>query len=313
MNKPFLNSNDLANYVVCPEAWRLKLEQPRVAEPDQRRERSQELRQAWSQSLDLNARLKGYAKVCFVALLALTLLVFFLDAYRGEFIADIKTRQEQQAVKNSNLIGQWELPVELGSLLLVLGLSIFLWDLIDRRSKSLQSAAGLSKKAETLALGQGEKLPLTEYTSEALGLQTKPDALISEQGQTIPVDLHPLAKKVRDRHVIKLIAHCRLMEEAEGSPPPYGLLLLGTEQRRVRIAYTPEKKRWLESLIDEMNSIREGIPAVPSPSIYKCKACDVRILCKHSAYRDRPEKNSTNPLEETEYDNSHNDNSPEEN
>ena len=40
----------------------------------------------------------------------------------------------------------------------------------------------------------------------------------------------------------------------------------------------------MESMMDEMRSIMDGVPAIPSPSTFKCKSCDVRLICQHSAY-----------------------------
>ena len=117
-----------------------------------------------------------------------------------------------------------------------------------------------------------------------VGLSGRPDALIKDDGAVIPVSIKPMSKKVRDRHVIELIAHLRLVEEDEGVRPPYGILLMGKGARKVKIRNTEEKQRWLESLIDEMNSIIGGVPAVPAPALYKCKHCDVNRICKHSAY-----------------------------
>ncbi len=125
-------------------------------------------------------------------------------------------------------------------------------------------------------------MPGKSYASAELGLRGKPDAVIREKNQIIPVDIHPLANKIRDRHVVQMLAHLRLMEENEGVRPEHGILLMGKNQRKVLLKNTPEKQRWLETLIDEMHSIMDGIPAVPSPTPQKCRACDVRGICEFS-------------------------------
>ncbi|HQH26507.1 MAG TPA: Dna2/Cas4 domain-containing protein [Oligoflexia bacterium] len=174
-------------------------------------------------------------------------------------------------------------PTEIVLLLLVLGLIIVMWDLFDRRSKSARKETGLDEKTEVLSVRGGSTLPGKEYYSEELALVSKPDALIKEEGMVIPVDVKPMTDKVRDRHVVAMLLHLKLMEEITGERPPYGILLMGQKRRQVKIKNTEEKQRWLDSLIDEMRSICDGVPAVPAPSVYKCKHCDVRAICTHKA------------------------------
>ena len=60
---------------------------------------------------------------------------------------------------------------------------------------------------------------------------------------------------------------------------------MGQKGRIVKVKNTPEKQRWLETLLDEMNSILDGVPAVAAPSFKKCKVCDVKNRCKFSAVK----------------------------
>jgi CRISPR/Cas system-associated exonuclease Cas4 (RecB family) len=173
-------------------------------------------------------------------------------------------------------------PTEIVLLLLILGLIIFMWDLFERRSSSIRKEAGLEEKTELISLRGGTCLPSKECFSPSLGLTSKPDALIKEEGYVIPVDVKPMTNKVRDRHVIALFAHMRLIEETEGKRPPYGILLMGEKRRRVKIKNSEEKQRWLDALLEEMRSICDGVPAVPAPSTYKCRSCDVHGICKYS-------------------------------
>lgn len=176
------------------------------------------------------------------------------------------------------------IPAEILLLILVLGVLIFIWDLFDRRSKGIQEDAGLSTSSEVLAVAGSSYLPGKEYSSKELGLSGKPDALVREDGFIIPVDIKPMTQKVRDRHIVQLLAHLRLIEETEGVRPPYGILIMGKKGRVIHVKNTDDKQRWLQTLIDEMHSIMDGVPAVPAPAPLKCKSCDVRELCKHSAY-----------------------------
>lgn len=175
-------------------------------------------------------------------------------------------------------------PNEVMLLLIILGILIFVWDMFDRLSKKHRKGTGLTEQAAMVALTGSSYLPSKRYVSTELGLSSKPDALMQEGNAVIPVDRKPLSKKVHDRHVVQLLMHMKLIELEENIRPPYGILLLGPELRTVRVKNTPEKQRWLDTLIDEMRSIMDGVPAVPSPTYQKCKRCDVQKHCKFSAY-----------------------------
>lgn len=275
----WITAGDVANYAVCPEAWRLKMlgaasrrENPRSAE-------SREIRREWVEKQELSSQLAYYAKVAYVLLLSLTILVFLLEHFRPEFLAAVLSHARSSEPGHPATISN--VPEEIISLMLVLGLIIYMWDLFLRRSARTRRESGLEATSEAVAVKGSTQLPGREFIYDAEQLRSKPDALIREGNSLIPVDIHPLAGKVRDRHVLQLLMHLRLIEFVDGTRPDYGVLLMGKEQRRVEIKNTDEKQRWLETLIDEMRSIMDGVPAVPSPSRFKCRSCDVRQICTH--------------------------------
>ncbi len=283
--RPIITAAEVANYVVCPEAWRLKLTLKGAAERQEteRTEQSREARKAWVEQQDLSSKLRKYAKIAYLLLFALVITVFLWEHKRGGNI-----RGGPKSLGTSEpILAAGEIPSEILYLLLVLGLIIFMWDLFDRRSKSIQKDSGLGEKAETISVRGSSQLPEKDYESKSLGLRSKPQAVVREEAHLVPVDIYPLAKKVHDRHVVPLFIHMRLMEEVDGERPPYGLLLMGEEQRRVKIINSEDKQRWVETLIDEMHSILDGVPAVPTPSKYKCMRCDVRGICKFSLSKDQ--------------------------
>ena len=289
--RTIITAAEVANYVVCPEAWRLKNTLRGAAERQEteRNEQSREIRKAWVDQQDLSSKLRRYAKIAYLLLFALVITVFVWEHKRGGNIRSAVKPRGTQPLDESLLVAR-EIPSEILYLLLVLGLIIFMWDLFDRRSKSIQKDSGLGEKAEAISVRGSSQLPAKEYQSATLGLASKPQAVIRDEGSVVPVDIYPLAKKVHDRHVVPLFIHMRLMEEIDGVRPPYGLLLMGAEQRRVKIQNSEDKQRWVETLVDEMHSILEGVPAVPSPSKYKCMRCDVRGICKFSLARNESNK-----------------------
>ncbi len=83
--KKIISAEEVANYVVCPEAWRLKYLQHEKQEPATRKEQGRELRREWIKSQDLSATLRSYAKVAYVLLWLLVIVVFLLEHRRTTF------------------------------------------------------------------------------------------------------------------------------------------------------------------------------------------------------------------------------------
>ena len=286
--KLVITAEQVANYVVCPEAWRLKYFEKAASrigalgdksgeEAAVRTSEGQQRRKDWIAQQDHSATLRSYAKLVYLLLLALVVIVFLLDPQR--FVSSKNLRPDQSA-----LIAQTSIkavPTEISLLILILGVLIFTWDLFERRRSKIQKQAGLEDKTEMISLKGSSYLPAKEYFSARLALLSRPDCLLKEDGFTIPVDIRPMSSKVRDRHVVSLLLHMHLIKEIDELEPPYGILLIGKNHRRVQIKNTAEKQRWLDALIAEIRSIQEGVPAVPAPSRFKCKNCDVRQICTH--------------------------------
>ncbi len=176
-------------------------------------------------------------------------------------------------------IGPGAIPLEIILLLLILGLLIFFWDFFERKYSQLSENSELESHTTIVALKNDATFPSQTFSSSKLGLRGRPDAIVKEKSFLIPVDLVPLSSKIQDRHVIKIIAYLRLIEEKTGKSSPYGILLMGKKRRMVRVKNSDEKQRWLETLVDEMNAVADGVPALASPHPAKCKNCDVRDLC----------------------------------
>ena len=288
---------ELANYVVCPEAWRLQRELRLPVEVSERQKEARQKRAEWEEQRGVMLQLRRYAKVAYVSLFLLAIIVFLLEHQRlSQSGTPLSTSGSQSASSRNS--GVAAVPDELALLMVVLGTIIFLWDLFERRGASLRKDLGLKAKSEPVNIsGSSERSEETDLVSEGQKLSSRPNALLREDGFLIPVDIHPTTDKVRDRHVVPLLLHLAILEEREGKASPYGVLIMGKDQRRTQIKFTPEKQRWLWSLIEEMRSIANGVPAVPSPAPFKCRNCRVKKQCKHSmdgsdkseAEKERPE------------------------
>lgn len=156
-------------------------------------------------------------------------------------------------------------------------------DAFSATAKKKREETGIGKGAEAVSIDGSKTLPVREYLSEIQGLAGKPDALLVEGGNIIPVERKPLARKVRDRYIAQLLVYMRLVEEFEGKKPPYGYLILGAKCRKVKIYNSEDRQAWLSSVLEEMRAVLGGRSAIPTPIPQKCAGCEVRQECSYRA------------------------------
>ena len=184
-------------------------------------------------------------------------------------------------------------------LFVLIVIAIILLDSFTLAARRKRIRAGIKKSQQKLSFEGSEQEPVKEYVSPELGLAGRPDAILSENTFLIPVEVKPLARRVRDRYVAQLLVFVRLIEFNEGVRPPYGYLILGPESRRIKIENTEARQKWLSSIIAEMREIAAGGPALPAPHFIKCGKCDVAGVCQFAAKQAHPKqtgrskKNST--------------------
>ncbi len=171
---------------------------------------------------------------------------------------------------------------------------VIVLDGLYEHTKLKKEQTGLSHHAVPLGIDGLKNFPARTYISEIQQIAGRPDALIREAGFIIPVERKPLAKKIRDRYVAQLLVYMRLIEEFEGVKPPYGYLILGAKCKRVKIYNTPQKQAWLQKMLDEMQAILKGAPAIAIPDFRKCKNCNVSKHCDKS-FNHHAISDKTNP------------------
>jgi len=75
------HANDIANYVVCQEAWRLKtLEADPASFLGARSDTQARRREAWFSSVDRWSQFTEYSRVIFVLLVFLAMVVFLFES-----------------------------------------------------------------------------------------------------------------------------------------------------------------------------------------------------------------------------------------
>lgn len=261
-----ITDNDLAGFIVCPEAWRIK----RLGSGEKKSSENQQLsaqeRDAWLEKNNQFAEIKIFAKVVYVLLFLLFLTVLTLD------------QLGRSPVEIDDIFG---IPPQIITILLLLSGSVFLTDIFERKVKNLGNDTGIDRNVELV----GDNVLLK--SSDEL-LTSQPDAIVKDGESIIPVDRIPTQSKVRDRHVIKMLLHLKLLEERNGKQSPYGLLVMGEKKRQSKILNNQERQDWLNETISQLREVEISDTAEAKPEYRKCKSCDVNKLCEFSAFLEKP-------------------------
>lgn len=164
--------------------------------------------------------------------------------------------------------------LQLSLLLLILGIVVLF--LSGRK----RTASGLPKGriiyTDTGSWGPVEK-PLYD---PALGLTGKPDYLVDQEGDLIPVEVKSTRASAAayDTHIFQLAAYCLLVESAYGKRPPFGILKYAN--RSFAIDYTPELENSLLDLIEEMREQeRRRTVSRSHDQPQRCTPCGYRSVC----------------------------------
>ena len=160
------------------------------------------------------------------------------------------------------------------ALLFIIALAL-LWQ-ANRRQKAIGLPAGRVIYADTRRWGKLEK-PLFD---SLLGLTGRPDYLVEDKGQVIPVEVKSsrVSAAPYDAHIFQLAAYCLLVQRQFGKRPEYGILHY--PNRTFAIDYTPALETALLELLDEMRakSRRREIHR-SHDSAARCSRCGFRSIC----------------------------------
>lgn len=276
MSKIWLTASDLASLVVCPESFRLKqlAEEKHSAIRSESKAKSREARVQWISKQSMLTNFKRYRRMVFGLLFVLLGL-----AAIGELL--LKKGRLNWAVttgrNNSTMLAG--IPVDLFVLVVILGVGTMLWDIFERKSRSIAEEIGLDPLSASLGLGRSSVTSGDDLISEKLMLKSRPHAFILEEKMRIPLDIHPSTDKVRDRHVVQLLTHLQILSGISSTPPPHGYLLMGSKKRLVKIAFDEERQKWIREIYEQATGILSSNSATAAPEKYKCRGCDVRNLC----------------------------------
>ena len=161
------------------------------------------------------------------------------------------------------------------ALLLIFIAIIFFWQ-SNRQRQSAGLPGGRVIYTDTRGWGKLEK-PLFYAALELTG---KPDYLVQQDGQIIPVEVKSgrAPEAPYDSHIYQLASYCLLVEKTYGKRPPYGIIHY--ETRDFAVDYTQELEQSLLELLTEMkrDQHKNDIPRSHEQAV-RCKRCGFRKVC----------------------------------
>jgi CRISPR-associated exonuclease Cas4 len=155
-------------------------------------------------------------------------------------------------------------------------LAILLFWLSSRQRKQAGLPGGRVIYTDTRAWNEVEK-PLYD---PQLGLTGKPDYLVEQGGQIIPVEVKSgrAPSAPYDSHIFQLAAYCLLVHRTTGRRPPYGILHY--PGRDFAVDYSPELESQLLEILAEMRRDEMRTQVMRShESAARCSRCGFRVAC----------------------------------
>jgi len=155
---------------------------------------------------------------------------------------------------------------------------IFFWQ-SNRQRKAAGLPGGRIIYTDTRGWGKLEK-PLFYTTLELTG---KPDYLVQQNGQIIPVEVKSSRAPAApyDSHIYQLAAYCLLVEKTYKKRPPYGIIHY--KDRDFAVDYTPELEASLLDLLADMkrDEHKKDVPRSHEQAA-RCAKCGFRKVCDQS-------------------------------
>lgn len=167
--------------------------------------------------------------------------------------------------------------IGVGAALLLL--AVLLWGLASWQ----QRRTGLPYarvRYDDASRGERVEKPLVSHRYRLTG---RPDFLLEQRGQLIPVEVKPTRRAAEpyQSDLMQLMAYCLLVEEQSGQRPSHGLLRYASGTWRV--PYSPAARQQLLDTLDAMNEAQQsGDVARNHQQPARCAACSQRLACDQS-------------------------------
>lgn len=162
------------------------------------------------------------------------------------------------------------------SLALLLLAVFILWQ-SSRRRKEAGLPGGRVIYSDTRAWGERLEDPLYD---PRLGLTGRPDYLVEQKGQIIPVEVKSgrAPETPYDSHIHQMAAYCLLVDRVLGKRPPYGIIHYPS--RTFAVDYTPSLEASMLDMLAEMrrDETRAEVNCSHSDPA-RCRRCGFRSVC----------------------------------
>jgi CRISPR-associated exonuclease Cas4 len=166
--------------------------------------------------------------------------------------------------------------VELYLALIFSGIAIVLFILAARQKRQAGIPGGRVIYIDTRQWGKVEK-PLYD---PVLRLTGKPDYLVSQRGQIIPIEVKSRQAPPipYDSHIYQLAAYCLLVESEYGTHPTHGIIHYAN--KNFAIDFTAQLEASTQAIIREMQgrSIRSQVDRSHQDE-KRCQHCGYRSIC----------------------------------
>ena len=163
--------------------------------------------------------------------------------------------------------------------LLLIALAAFLFWLSLRQRQQLGIPQGRLTYED---MGADGKLRRALY-DEQLNLVGRPDYLIRQNGELIPVEVKSgrSPKKPYDSHIYQAAAYCLLVSANYQQRPSHALIRY--PERTFKINFTQQLEDEIRNLLTEMRSFADGIlPARSHEHAARCRGCGYLQVCDQS-------------------------------
>jgi len=161
----------------------------------------------------------------------------------------------------------------------LIGASVFLYRSIGSLQIARTARARYDVHGDIVYVDSTTERPKV-FVSEKHGLSGRPDAVVMEGDQHIPVELKTgrVPRGPLFSHILQVVAYCVLLEEEYGKPPPYGIIRYG--DTAFEIEYNPDQRSLLLQKLKEMRSaMAKGEAHRNHNRAGKCIYCSRRGVC----------------------------------
>lgn len=155
-------------------------------------------------------------------------------------------------------------------------LGIYLFWLSRRKWEQVGLPPGRLVYADPGLWGRPEK----PFYDSGLGLTGKPDYVVNQKGQLLPVEVKSAwAPPIPyDSHILQLGAYCLLIEKVTGKRPPFGILKY--RNRTFAIDFTKSLENSVLEIIEKIRKQKNRSQAFRShDEARRCAHCGYRRVC----------------------------------